>query len=161
MQDSSLFATVQRWTWSDAFLAVLSAWVAYFVTVGIYRVYFHPLSDFPGPKVGNRLLLLALGRAQARTRNRLSTHHLSIVQRVMRIRASHHARSQTRISSTWSTFLTTQQLAALTFWYEFYFEIYPHNFQYVWKIKQLHEQYGPIVRISTQHPCTLDTYVNH
>jgi hypothetical protein len=68
MQDSSLFAIVQRWTWSDAFLAVLSAWVAYFVTVGIYRVYFHPLSNFPGPKVGNRfLILLALERVPGST----------------------------------------------------------------------------------------------
>jgi hypothetical protein len=54
MQDaSSLFAIVQRWTWNDAFLAVLSAWVAYYVAVGVHRVYFHPLSKFPGPKVGD------------------------------------------------------------------------------------------------------------
>jgi hypothetical protein len=50
-QDSSLFAIARRWTWSDAILAAVSAWVAYFVTVGIYSVYFHPLSGGPGPKV--------------------------------------------------------------------------------------------------------------
>jgi hypothetical protein len=33
-------------------------------------------------------------------------------------------------------------LAAFTFWYEFYYEIYPHRFQYLWKIRQLHEEYG-------------------
>jgi cytochrome P450 len=43
------------------------------------------------------------------------------------------------------------RLAAATFWYEFYYEIYPHKFQYLWKIKQLHEQYGPIVRINPIH----------
>jgi hypothetical protein len=49
---------------------------------------------------------------------------------------------------TSSNFLIDYQLAALTFWYEFYYDIYPHKFQYMWKIKQLHEEYGPIVRIS-------------
>ncbi|CAN9352420.1 unnamed protein product [Alternaria alternata] len=39
-------------------------------------------------------------------------------------------------------------LAAFSFWYEFYYEIYPHRFQYLWKIKQLHEEYGPIIRIN-------------
>ena len=34
------------------------------------------------------------------------------------------------------------RLAAVTFWYEFYYDIWPHKFQYLWKIKQLHEQYG-------------------
>ncbi|KAB2099215.1 hypothetical protein AG0111_0g12460 [Alternaria gaisen] len=64
-------------------------WLLYWLAVGIYRVYFHPLSKIPGPK-----------------------------------------------------------LAAFTFWYEFYYEIYPHRFQYLWKIKQLHEEYGPIIRIN-------------
>ncbi|CAG5152694.1 uncharacterized protein ALTATR162_LOCUS2873 [Alternaria atra] len=42
-------------------------------------------------------------------------------------------------------------LAALTFWYEFYYEIYPNKFQYLWKIKKLHERYGPIIRINPIH----------
>ncbi|KAF2111418.1 cytochrome P450 [Lophiotrema nucula] len=83
---------VQNWGARDAFVAILSAWCTYWVTVGIYRVYFSPLAKFPGPK-----------------------------------------------------------LAALTFWYEFYYEIYPHSYQYLWKIKALHEQYGPIIRISPYH----------
>jgi hypothetical protein len=43
----------------------------------------------------------------------------------------------------------TMQLAAFTFWYEFYYEIYPHRFQYVWKIKQLHEEYGKPPQLCT------------
>jgi cytochrome P450 len=39
------------------------------------------------------------------------------------------------------------RLAALTYWYEFYYEcILPGRF--LWKIKELHAQYGPIVRIN-------------
>ncbi len=34
------------------------------------------------------------------------------------------------------------RLAALTFWYEFYYDLWPHKFRYLWKIKELHEQYG-------------------
>lgn len=43
------------------------------------------------------------------------------------------------------------KLAAATFWYEFYYELWPHKFQYLWKIRELHEQYGPIVRINPIH----------
>jgi cytochrome P450 len=39
------------------------------------------------------------------------------------------------------------KLAAATFWYEFYYDIILGG-QYIWKIKSLHEQYGPIVRIN-------------
>ncbi|KAI1171810.1 benzoate 4-monooxygenase cytochrome P450 [Nemania sp. FL0916] len=43
------------------------------------------------------------------------------------------------------------KLAAATFWYEFYYDLWPHKFQYMWKIQKLHEQYGPIVRINPYH----------
>ncbi|KAF2832484.1 putative benzoate 4-monooxygenase cytochrome P450 [Ophiobolus disseminans] len=43
------------------------------------------------------------------------------------------------------------KLAALTYWYEFYYDVYPYQFQYGFRIKQLHEQYGPIVRINPRH----------
>ncbi|PMD55747.1 cytochrome P450 [Hyaloscypha bicolor E] len=62
--------------------------VLYIVYLGFWRLYFSPISHFPGPK-----------------------------------------------------------LAALTYWYEFYYEI-PLRGQYLWKIRSLHEQYGPIVRIN-------------
>ena len=34
------------------------------------------------------------------------------------------------------------RLAALTFCYEYYYEVFPHTGRYMWKIKQLHEKYG-------------------
>ncbi|KAF2707312.1 cytochrome P450 [Pleomassaria siparia CBS 279.74] len=39
------------------------------------------------------------------------------------------------------------KLAAATFWYEFYYDIILGG-KYIWKIKALHEQYGPIIRIN-------------
>ena len=33
------------------------------------------------------------------------------------------------------------KLAALTFWYEFYYDVW-HEGQYTWKIRELHDQYG-------------------
>lgn len=42
-------------------------------------------------------------------------------------------------------------LAAATFGYEFYYDIWPHSFRYMWKIKDLHDHYGPIVRITPLH----------
>ncbi|KAI1811940.1 benzoate 4-monooxygenase cytochrome P450 [Poronia punctata] len=79
-------------TWSNIALITAVTYLVYGVVLGIYRVYFSPLSRFPGPK-----------------------------------------------------------LAAATFWYEFYYDLWPHKFQYMWKIKKLHEQYGPIVRINPYH----------
>lgn len=39
------------------------------------------------------------------------------------------------------------RLAALTFAYEFYYDIV-NNGQYIWKIQRLHEKYGPVVCIN-------------
>lgn len=39
------------------------------------------------------------------------------------------------------------RLAVLTFWYEFYYDVVLGG-QYTWKIADLHEQYGPIIRIN-------------
>ncbi|KAI9642649.1 hypothetical protein NHQ30_008380 [Ciborinia camelliae] len=39
------------------------------------------------------------------------------------------------------------KLAALTWWYEFYFDVIQPG-QYIFKIQELHKQYGPIVRIT-------------
>lgn len=43
------------------------------------------------------------------------------------------------------------RLAAATYWYEFYYDVWPHQHQYLWQIKKLHDQYGPIVRINPRH----------
>lgn len=40
-----------------------------------------------------------------------------------------------------------RKLAALTFWYEFYFDVIKRG-SYVWEIQKMHETYGPIVRIN-------------
>ncbi|QSZ30010.1 hypothetical protein DSL72_004528 [Monilinia vaccinii-corymbosi] len=39
------------------------------------------------------------------------------------------------------------KLAALTLWYEFYFSVICDG-QWIWEIKRMHEQYGPIIRIN-------------
>jgi hypothetical protein len=39
------------WTWRDGLTAAFATWLAYYVALCIYRVYFHPLAKFPGPKV--------------------------------------------------------------------------------------------------------------
>lgn len=41
------------------------------------------------------------------------------------------------------------KLAALTFWYEGYWDIIRQG-RYTWKIQELHRQYGPIIRINPQ-----------
>jgi cytochrome P450 len=61
---------------------------AYGVVLAIYRLFFSPISHFPGPK-----------------------------------------------------------LAAATFWYQFYYDVVLQG-QYVWKTRELHEKYGPVVRIN-------------
>ena len=39
------------------------------------------------------------------------------------------------------------KLAALTLWYEFYYDVVKHG-RYTWKIAELHKEYGPIIRIN-------------
>lgn len=39
------------------------------------------------------------------------------------------------------------KLATLTLWYEFYYDVFLLG-RYTWKLAELHEQYGPIIRIS-------------
>lgn len=42
-------------------------------------------------------------------------------------------------------------LAGATYWYEFYYDLYPHKLRYLWKIEEMHKKYGPIVRINPMH----------
>jgi cytochrome P450 len=62
--------------------------ITYCVVLVIRRLYFNPISHFPGPK-----------------------------------------------------------LAIATFWYQFYYDVLLGG-QYVWKVRDLHEKYGPIIRIN-------------
>ncbi|KAK7928942.1 P450 monooxygenase [Apiospora marii] len=39
------------------------------------------------------------------------------------------------------------RLASLTYWYEFYYDVWKGG-RYTWKIRELHEKYGPLVRIN-------------
>ncbi|KEF50944.1 uncharacterized protein A1O9_13006 [Exophiala aquamarina CBS 119918] len=59
------------------------------------------------------------------------------------------------VLSTWRLYLCPQAeipgptLAKLTYWYEFYHDVILGG-QYIWKIRALHQQYGPIVRINPE-----------
>lgn len=74
-----------------AFFAVsaAAAWFAYIVYLAIYRLYLHPLADFPGPK-----------------------------------------------------------LAALSKWYEFYYEVVLVG-QFTFHIQELHKKYGKLSQLYT------------
>ncbi|KAG0645946.1 Cytochrome P450 monooxygenase sdnE [Hyphodiscus hymeniophilus] len=52
------------------------------------------------------------------------------------------------------------KLAALTYWYEFCYDILQHG-QYIWKIRDMHERYGPIVRINPHELHVLDSSFYH
>lgn len=39
------------------------------------------------------------------------------------------------------------KLAAVTWWYEYYYDVVLRG-KYIWKIRELHEMYGPIIRIN-------------
>ncbi|KAL4998395.1 putative cytochrome P450 [Aspergillus recurvatus] len=68
--------------------SVVATGISFYCTSLIYRLYFHPLAGFPGPK-----------------------------------------------------------LAAATRWYEFYYDVIQRG-TYVYKVEEMHEKYGPIVRIN-------------
>jgi hypothetical protein len=33
-------------------------------------------------------------------------------------------------------------LAGASFWYEFYYDVWPRKYRYMWKIEELHKKYG-------------------
>ncbi|KAL4732999.1 cytochrome P450 [Aspergillus similis] len=74
--------------WAHPWAVLSLAMVLYTVVLGVYRLFFHPLSRFPGPV-----------------------------------------------------------LAALTVWYEFYYDGIQRGL-YTFEIQRMHEKYGPVVRIS-------------
>ena len=39
------------------------------------------------------------------------------------------------------------RLAALTYFYQFYYDVYPHSGQFLFKCGRLHDEYGPVIRI--------------
>lgn len=39
------------------------------------------------------------------------------------------------------------RLAALTYFYQFYYDVFPHSGQFMFEYGRLHEQYGPVIRI--------------
>ncbi|KAJ5300267.1 hypothetical protein N7508_007510 [Penicillium antarcticum] len=87
-----LLTLLQRASLSHLLAFGTTAFIAYWISVYIYRVTLHPLAKFPGPK-----------------------------------------------------------LAGATFWYESYYDLFPHKLRFLWKIEDLHNQYGPIVRINPLH----------
>src|ERR1700761_4503937 len=78
-------------------LVGLTLWLLYLSIGGVYRLYFHPLAKFPGPK-----------------------------------------------------------LAALTRWYEFYHDII-HQGCFIWKLQELHNQYGISLSRASQEPAKAHT----
>lgn len=67
---------------SSSLVALVAALVGYWAYIAVYRLWFHPLAGFPGPK-----------------------------------------------------------LAALSLWYEFYFDVIKRG-QFIWEIQAMHEKYG-------------------
>ncbi|KUJ20796.1 cytochrome P450 [Mollisia scopiformis] len=66
----------------------VTTFIVYYVGLIIYRLYFHPLAKFPGPRI-----------------------------------------------------------AAASLWYEFYYDVVLRG-KFIWRIQEMHKQYGPIIRIN-------------
>ena len=93
----SLISKLTPWNIAAGFLAILAVRV---VAALIYRLYFHPLANVPGPRI-----------------------------------------------------------AAMTRGYEFYYQALQHT-KFPQKVKELHKQYGPIVRISPEEVSLNDSEFN-
>lgn len=50
------------------------------------------------------------------------------------------------------------KLAALTYWYQSYYEFFPHRGQFLFKCDELHKKYGPVVRIGPDEVHINDPY---
>ena len=84
IRQMKVFSSMNLLSRSETALLTVIVLVLYYGVLEIYRLFFHKLASFPGPK-----------------------------------------------------------LAALTYWFEFYYDVYPYKHQYAWKIREMHEQYGP------------------
>lgn len=73
-------------SWGALVLYLLGAKVVYEVLRSLYRIYFHPLAEYPG-----------------------------------------------------------DTLAKATYWHETYYDVFKGH-QYIWKIKEMHERHGPVIR---------------
>jgi hypothetical protein len=78
---------------TGVFIPLFLIWIAYLISLAIYRLYFSPIAKFPGPK-----------------------------------------------------------LAALTKWYEFYYDVVLQG-QFTYRIQEMHKKYGKVPRrqISPAH----------
>jgi hypothetical protein len=96
-------ATTVNYPLLITYLILLSA--LYVLVLVIYRLVFHPLAKFPGPKLASATLWLVDSPTP--------------VTRADKLKSS----------------------------YEFYYDVLKQG-TYIWKINELHEEYGPIIRIS-------------
>ncbi len=51
LDDLAASSTMPSPTFSDCVIAALASWLLYLLIGGVYRLYFHPLAKFPGPKL--------------------------------------------------------------------------------------------------------------
>lgn len=88
--ESALVDMKSHLSWLFIAASAATTFILYSIALVIYRLYFHPLAKFPGPK-----------------------------------------------------------LAAATLWYEFYYDVNKYG-SYIWRIKEMHEQYGmePFIQVS-------------
>jgi hypothetical protein len=49
---------VRNSRWSETVASLFAIWLLYWLAVGVYRVYFHPLAKIPGPKVRLTVMML-------------------------------------------------------------------------------------------------------
>ena len=94
------------WDWTNFTLALAIALTCYFATGAVYRLYFSPISHFPGPKLAASTFW-----------------YITAPQSISNFRTD------------------------LMYRYEFYYDVVLRG-QYTFRLRRLHEKYGPIIRIN-------------
>lgn len=51
------------------------------------------------------------------------------------------------------------KLAGASFWYEFYYDVWPTRYRYMWKIEELHRKYGESQYPPEKQPSTSEATV--